>query len=308
MPSPGTLVTYDMVGIKEDISNIIKNISPTDVPFQSSIGSESIHQLKHQWQEDSLAAAIGTNAVVQGSDAGSAVFVATVMRDNITQILEKVVAVADTMQVVSTYGRDKELAYQMAKKSKEIKRDFETTLLSHQTRVTGDGVSTAGKMDGAYVQVDSTHKFHAADATTTLNPAAPAAFNETVLLKANQVLYTDGGEAEILMIKPADSLILASLAAATGRLRELGADSKKIVNVVNVYVSPFGEQKVVLNRFMPTTDAYMFCPANWKKLVLRNWFRETLAKTGDSTKVMMRGEFSLKHTNFKSSAIITDLT
>ena len=34
---------YDVVGKKEDISDIITNISPTDTPFISSIGSEKVH-------------------------------------------------------------------------------------------------------------------------------------------------------------------------------------------------------------------------------------------------------------------------
>lgn len=302
------VTTYSMVGIKEDVSNIITNISPTATPFQSVIGAENIHQLKHQWQEDALDAASTSNAAIQGADAPSSTFSPTVLRDNITQIFTKVAMTADTTDAVQTYGREKELAYQMMKKSKEIKLDFEKTLLSGQSRVVGDGSSTAGKFDAVQVQIDAAHKFHAADSSTTLNPAAPAAFNETVLLTANQVLYTNGGEASILMIKPGDALKVAAFAAAAGRQRFVDNTAKKLVNVVDVYVSPFGEQKVVLNRQMKTTDALLFDPSSWKKLVLRNWFRVTLAKTGDSTKVQMLGEFSVKHNNFKASALITDLS
>lgn len=302
------VTTYQQVGIKEDISNIITNISPTATPLQSVIGGENIKNIKHQWQEDSLAAPNVSNAAIQGADAPSSSFTPTVLRDNITQIFTTVAMTSGTADVVDTYGRAKELAYQMMKKSKEIKRDFEAVLLSGQTRVVGDGATVAGKFDAVQVMIDSTHKFHAADASTTLNGAALAAFNETVLMTANQTLYVDGGEATVLMIKPQDSKLIAAFAAATGRSRLLDTTAKKIVNVVDVYVSPFGEQKVVMNRFMKVTDALLFDPSNWKKLTLRNWSRETLAKTGDSTKIQLLGEFSLKHTNFKASALITDLS
>ena len=300
--------TYSMVGIKEDISSIITNLAPTATPFQSVIGRENVKQIKHQWMEDSLDAPSTTNAAIQGADAPTSTFTPTVLRDNITQIFTKVAMTAGTADVVQTYGREQELAYQMMKKSKEIKRDLEVTLLSGQTRVVGDGATVAGKFDAAQVMISATQKFHAADGSTTLNGSALASFNESVLLKANQVLYTNGGEADLLMIKPADSLLVAAFASAAGRTRYVDNTAKKLVNVVDIYVSPFGEQKVVLNRFMKVTDALLFNASNWKQLVLRNWFRKTLAITGDSTKIQMLGEFSLKHTNFLASALITDLS
>jgi hypothetical protein len=44
----------------------------------------------------------------------------------------------------------------------------------------------------------------------------------------------------------------------------------------------------------------------WSLATLRPWMRETLAKTGDSVKQMIVGEFSLKHKNFKASGIVLD--
>jgi len=32
--------TYDTVGIKEDVSDVISNIAPTKTPFQTMIGSD----------------------------------------------------------------------------------------------------------------------------------------------------------------------------------------------------------------------------------------------------------------------------
>ena len=130
---------------------------------------------------------------------------------------------------------------------------------------------------------------------------------ETNLLACHKAIYDNGGEPEILMIKPADALIVAGFAAASGRQRDFGS-SKTITNVVDLYVSPWGELKVVMNRWLLATVAFLYDPAMFKKCVLRNWSREMLAKDGDAERHMVVGEFSLKHKNFKSSGYIANLT
>ena len=101
-------------------------------------------------------------------------------------------------------------------------------------------------------------------------------------------------------------LRIAAFAAATGRSRDVG-DGKKIVNVVNILETPFGTQRVVMNRWLKADNALLTDPDNWRRLVLRNWFRRTLAKTGDATRVQIIGEFSLKHSNFLASVLLTNL-
>ena len=144
--------------------------------------------------------------------------------------------------------------------------------------------------------------------TTSSNGGTPRALTEALILTVDQALYTAGAEASYLMIKPADSLIVAGFAAvANSRSRDIGA-STKVVNVVDIYVTPFGEKKVVLNRFLKTTDALLFDPMYWKKAVLRPWTRTTLAKTGDNEMHMIVGEYSLKHLNQSASGLVTDLS
>jgi hypothetical protein len=109
------------------------------------------------------------------------------------------------------------------------------------------------------------------------------------------------------MVKPADALIISSFANSASRPRDIG-DGQKLVNSIKVYVTPFGELKVVVNRFIKTTNALLYDPSNWKKCVLRPWTREALAKTGDNEMQMLVGEFSLKHVNQAASGLINALT
>ena len=286
---------YDVVGIKEDISDIISNISPTYTPFQSVIGSETVHNTLFQWQEDALAAVNLNNKNVQGADATETAPVATSLKSNYTQILMKALKVADTTDATSRYGRAKETAYQLGKYSKEVKRDLEAILLSWQVAAAGDNTSTPAQMHGFKQQV-----YQGAVVNTG---GVGIAMSEANLLSALSTTYTAGAEPSLLMIPPGEGTTVANFAAASGRTRDL-EDMKKVVNAVDLYVSPYGEVKVILNRFANTRTHYVFNPDDWKLAVLRPWTRETLAKTGDATKMMIVGEFSLKHLNSNASSLI----
>lgn len=293
-----TMTSYDQVGKKEDVSDVITNISPTKTPFSTLSGAEGITNIVHQWQEDALAA-VQANSQVEGSNAVVATQVPTTLRQNNSQIMMDTASVSGTADVVKTYGRNKELAYQMTKKAAQLKRNLEYAFVgTGQTALLGND-ATARTMAGYQAQLDPS-------VVQTLGTAGP--LTESILLTTLQTLYDNGAEPDTIMIKPADSLKVAAFAAAAGREKFIQNDDKKIVNVVNVYVSPFGEQKVVLNRFQRITDCLVFEAGMWKKLTLRNWFRETLAKVGDSTQVQLVGEFSLKHKNYFASGMITNLT
>jgi hypothetical protein len=292
---PG-LTSYDIVGAKEDVSDIITNLTPTRTPFQSLIGPEKIKARIKEWQEDALAD-VADNAAVEGADAVNNTLTPTVMRQNNTQILTKAVQIAGTTDAVSTYGRAKETAYQLRKKSQEIKRDLEHALVgTGQVAVLGSS-SVARKMAGVQAQIN-------AGVTTTASANGP--LTEALFMTANQKLYDAGSEAVTLMVKPTDSVRVGSFVTAAGRTRDIG-QGKKIVNVIDVLVTPFGEQKVVMNRFLKKTDALLVDADNWKLMTLRPWTRETLAKNGDSERYMLLGEFSLKHNHRDATGLITGL-
>src|SRR5258706_5062466 len=133
-----TTTTFDIKGIREELRNIIYNISPEDTPFMSNAGRESVENTLYEWQRDVLAAAVSTNAQIQGDDitAFDAV-TATARMGNRTQISRKAILVADTVEAVSKAGRKAELAYQITKRSAEIKRDMETCFFANVGTVAG---------------------------------------------------------------------------------------------------------------------------------------------------------------------------
>lgn len=293
--------SYDVVGTKEDVSDVISNIAPTDTPFTSSIGSETVKNKLFEWQEDDLAS-VTVNAAVEGADAVTQTLTPTVMRDNVTQIFTKSFSVTGTNDAEDKYGRAKETAYQMVKKGKEIKRDLEHALVGmDQAKVTGSN-TVARQTASAFKQIAAATTVDASGGTGT-----PTAMTEGMLLDLGQELYKQGAEPTTFMVKPEDALIVAAFDRAAGRYREINGEGKKIVNAVDLYVSPFGSYKVVINRFIKSTNALLFDAKMWSLAWLRKWTREKLAKTGDADKHMILGEVGLKHKNQLASGTIMNL-
>jgi len=142
-----TYQTYTSIGQREDLSDVIYSISPTDTPFMSSIGKGKATATNHEWQTDALASAVLTNAAVEGDTASDATIGVTTRVGNKTQISQKTVKISGTLEAVDKAGRKSEKSYQLAKASAEIKRDMETTLLSNQASTNGNS-STARKLGG----------------------------------------------------------------------------------------------------------------------------------------------------------------
>tara|TARA_R100000951_G_scaffold106793_1_gene101597 strand:- start:2027 stop:2887 length:861 start_codon:yes stop_codon:yes gene_type:complete len=286
------------VGKKEDVSDIISDISPLSTPMFTLMKTEKVQARVFEWQEDAIRSSSADNAIVEGADATMATLVATTMRSNTTQIMEESFQVSKTADAIATYGRAKETAHQLSKALKAIKKDVEASFVGRdQAAVTGSG-SAARKMASLLNQI-STAVDAGANATDPLT--------EAKLLTAGETAYNNGSDVNTFMIKPGDAQIVAGFAGSAGRNREI-AQGKTLVNAIDLYVSPYGEYRAVLNRELATDHALLVDPSMFKTAVLRPFARTLLAATGDSDKHSIVGEYSCKHMNFGDSVKITGLS
>jgi len=292
-----TYTTYNQVGRAEDVSDIITDITPTDTPMSTLMKSEKTHARVFEWQEDSLANA-AVNAAVEGADASMATLSPTTMRSNVTQILTKAFQISATADAIKTYGRAKETAYQMGKALKEIKRDQERAFVGVSQAAVSGSASAARKMASIDQMITN---------STDAGSNATDPLTEAKLLVAGQDAFEKGSDPSVLMVKPADGLVIAGFTAASGRNREF-ASTKTLVNVIDIYVGPFGTYKVVLNRHQLTTHAFLIDPSMFKQVVLRPYTRTLLAKNGDSDRHQIVAEISCKHMSFADSHMITGLS
>ena len=293
----GTLKTFDQVGKREDVEDIIYDISPTTTPMLSSIGSSTAAATLHQWLQDELAA-VATNASVEGADAGTASTITQTVKTANTQIFDKVVQVSGTAEAVGTYGRTSDLAYAIAKAGKEIKRDIEHSFVgAGQAGSAGNG-TTASQLTSAANQIA---------AATTNTAGSNRAFTEALLLDVLQKCYEEGGEPNQVQVTPSHSVTVAGFATASGRQRDF-ATGTTLVNAVDIIISPFGQVSVVPNRFLNANTCLVLDTEYWSRAVLRPMQTIVLAKTGDSDKRQMLTELTLVCENDKASGKIDALT
>lgn len=298
---------YDAVGVKEDVSDIITNISPTKTPFQTSVGNEKCTQKVFDWQEDTLRA-VAANVQQEGFTASDVAITATTLRENVTQIMAETIKISASMDSTDTYGRAKESAYQIAKSAAQVKRDLEHAYVgTAQNKVKPTDNTTNRQMSGFQRQLLNDGGNVMTSANTVLYTGGTSTVpTEALLLDLLQGLYTNGADPKVIQVTPANTRVIADFAKAAGRYRTLENMSKTILNVVDLYVSPFGEQRLMLNRFLKSKNTLVYDPDLWRKVTFRPWSRETLAKTGDNTSIMLVGEMSLKHKNFLSSGAIVE--
>ena len=309
-----TFTTYDAVGIREDLANTISNISPEETPFMSNVGSENVSNTFFEWQTDSLAST-STTPVINGDDVSSFdATSATTRLGNYTHIRRRTYVIADNLAAVDEAGRADEVAYQVAKRGKELKRDIETVLLDNNARVAGNSSTapeTAGL--GAWIATnDSVGTGGAAptgDGTDARTDGTQRAFTEAMLKDVMQQTWTSGGNPSILMVGAFNKQAVSAFAGIAAQRYMAPSDSPTtIVGAADVYMSDFGTLTVVPNRFQRARDAWVLDPEYASVCYLRPIQKVDLAKTGDAEKGMLIGEFGLKVMNEAAHGIVADLT
>jgi hypothetical protein len=308
-----TYQTYTAIGQREDLSDVIYNISPTDTPIMSSVGKSKATAVYHEWQTDSLAAATTNNAAVEGDDATDATMSPTTRLGNYTQIVQKTVKISGTLDAVDKAGRKSEKAYQLAKASAEIKRDIETIISANQGRSAGNS-STARKLGSllSWITTNSSVGTSGADPTTigvsTRTDGTARSFTETILKDVIQQVYTAGGNPKILMVGAYQKQAVSAFAGiAAQRYMAPGNEPTTIIGAADVYMSDFGTVSVVPNRFMRTRDALVLDPEYAALAYLRPFATNELAKTGDSEKTQILAELTLEVRNEAAHGIAADL-
>ena len=295
--------SYTGAGIAESFEDVIYDISPEETPLLSMAKKTSAGQTYHQWQTDVLAAA-ATNAQLEGDDASYATLAATTVLGNYTQISRKTVNISNTYDVVKKYGRKSEVAYQLMKAGKELKRDMEFALVRNQASSAG-GAGTARTSAGLESWI-SGNRIIATGNTTATTPgfaagvvAAPTdgtagTFVEADLKSALEAAWLDGGEPTTILMSSKNKKLFSAFAGIAEKRHMVNGTSEAIITAAaDVYVSDYGNHTVKLDRFMRDEAVLCIDPQYVSVASLRPITKEELAKTGDSTKYLMTAEYAL---------------
>ena len=335
------------VGIREDLSDVITRIAPTETPVYTSLKKETVKNALYEWQVQELAAASASNAIEEGADAAAASHVATSRVSNRTQISAKYGQVSGTLDAVDTAGRARETAYQKMLKGLELRRDIEKTILTPQVSAAGVSGSSA-RTTGTLAAYISNFTAAAQDQTSMNDAAADAAPADAATTGYNfgaydldsdaganipdftgsdralalglideqmQEAFTDGGQPNIMVVSPANKanfsdLGLGATTVVDNQINQTAAKPASVVGAVSVYLTDFGQLDVVVDRFASNDAVYLLDTeyASVVNLPGRNFKVEDLAKAGDSTKFQIICEWGMKVLAPKAHAAIYDLS
>lgn len=310
-----TIQAVGRIGNREDLSDIIYNISPTDTPFLSAIKRGKAEATYTEWQTDSLTAANADNYTVQGDDLANEARANSTRVGTHTQIFKKVVGTSTTQQAVKQAGRANEHAYQLAKAGKEMKRDMEARFTANKASVAATA-SVAGQTAGALAWLTT----NTSGGTGTANGGFSAgivaaatngtqrAFTEALLKSMVVSAWNAGGEPTMAIMSMTQKQTAAAFAGLAQSRRETGNKRLTIVAGADVYVSDAGEIALVPDRFCSARDCLIVDPTMWEVAELDGMKKIELAKTGLADRHALYTEVALKCLNEAASAAIRDLT
>lgn len=330
MPT-GTIETYNIAESQaEDFADIVYDISPTETPTIMMCGRAKATGSKHEWSMDQLDAA-ADNALAQSADASYIQAVAVVRMANYCQISGKAVSVSGTAEAVQMKGFSSTLGYQMAKKSKEIKRDMEFTMVGNAPALM---LSAAGSAGVAARSAAMQAYFHE-DWTTTRDPlpglhvlrgggaaasggfveatdlfAIPVDGDQRALLEthvklAMQGAWRNGGNPTCVMAGPYNKTEISAFSGNSTQVNR--TETRKLIATFDVMATDFGDVQIIPNRFQRERDVFVLTKELWSINYLRPFFQQALAKTGDAENRQLLVEWTLQGKNHAGSAIIADL-
>lgn len=306
-----TFDSYDANGIREDLSDVIYNISPEETPFLSSMKKTSASNTLHEWQTDSLRAST-TNAHIEGDDTTAEARSATTRLGNYTQIFKNAVSVPDTDEGLDKAGRNKEIAYQTLKIAKEQKLDIEKALFANNARVAG-GSGTARELAGvgAWLTTNVTNvgvggANPTGDGSDARTDGTATAFTQTDFDSAMQSIWEQGGNPDKVYLSAYQMNIALGFSGNNNQRSTIKSEAEKVVNHMAVYVTPWGTVEFVPTRENRGTDVIIADSSMWEIAELRPTKNTALAKTGDSTRRQVLTELTLVCKNEKANGMVAD--
>lgn len=291
------LQTYQDTGRREDLIDIIGDVSPDDNPLSTMLATTKATQTIHEWLEDYLARPSSVSTAIEGTAASYSDLTQPVRRNNVTQIISTTFRVSGTERVVSVAGMGDPMEYQAAKALRNWKNNLEYALING-SRASGD--SGVGRQMAGIKSIVTSH-YTARLSGTSLSETE---FNAMALDVA-----TDVGTSDVFDIVLTTLQLRQKLSTFTaGSTRYVSADDKRLVRPVMVYESDFGPHRIFGHKDVPSAAAtpgpYIFGlkESKWRIAYLRPPVREMLAKDGDRDNGQIVGEATLEFLAERSSA------
>jgi len=300
--------TYSATSDREDLSNIIYNISPMQTPFMSSIGKRSINNVVFDWQTEVLATPVATGEL-EGFELSRSASVATTRVSNVAMISKRDATVSGSQESSDPAGKRSEMAHQLAIMSKALKRDMEEALCQKGAKTTGN--ATTARVTGGFESWITSNDSRGSGGASTGGGAAPTdgtqrALTETLLKDVLQLCFENGGEPSLAICGPHNKQVISGF---TGRsqARQM-IDANTVEASVSIYSSDFGELKIVPSNRSRERSLLLVDPEYAKVCYLRDFKTVDIATIGDAMTKMIIVEYGLEVSNEAAHGVVADLT
>ena len=300
--------TYSATADKEDLSNIIYNISPMQTPFMSSIGTRNVKNVVFDWQTEVLPTP-SSSGELEGFELSRSAAQATVRESNVCMISKRDATVSGSQEVSDAAGKRSEMAHQLALMAKALKRDMEEALCQNGAKTTGN--ATTARVTGGFESWVETNVSRGSGGSGAGNGAAPVdgtqrALTEDLLKDVLQLSFENGGEPSLAICGPHNKQIISGF---TGRsqARQM-IDANTVEASVSIYSSDFGELQIVPSNRSRERSLLLVDPEYAKVAYLRNFQTVDIATIGDAETKMIVAEYGLEVSNEKAHGIVADLS
>lgn len=305
-----TTDSYELIGKREDLSDVIYNIAPEETPFFSRSAKTSASNQLHEWQTDTLRAS-GDNAHIEGDDTIADAITATVRLGNRLHIFKNAVRISGSESYNRKAGRAREMAYQIVKVTKEHKKDIERALFLNQAAVAGDNL-TARRLAGTGAWV-KTNVDKAGDGTNPTGNGTNSridgtqrTFSQTLFDNVMQQIWNSGGEPDTVYLSSYQMNIALGFIGNNNQRSNVEASGNRVIKNMQVYVTPWGDVNFIPSRENRSRDVWIMQDDMWAIAVGRPTTTEELAKTGDSDVRQIVTELTLVCRNEAASGLVAD--
>jgi len=275
------LQTYQAIGNREDLLDIITDISPEETPMFTRFKKYKANAKYMEWQTDSLETA-ASNKAVEGADFSFSRPSVRTRTGDYTQIFANTYSVSSTQEATDTAGVSSEMAYQASKAMKEHKRDIEYALINETGSAGASGTARSLKGVPSWVSTNKTC-------------GNSCALTETMYNTLLQDIWDQGGNPDVTYVNGWQKRKISGF--STENTRYISGEDKKLVNSVSVYESDFGLQTIILDRFVTASILLALQEDLWGIGVFRPSHNVKIAKIADAERAAIVGEYTLVSRN-----------
>lgn len=299
--------TYSATADREDLSNIIYNISPMQTPFMSSIGTRNVKNVVFDWQTESLPTP-DSSGELEGFNLDNATATATVRKTNVCMISKRDATVSGSQEVSDAAGKRSEMAHQLAIMAKALKRDMEEALCQKGAKATGS--ASVARVTGGFENWVESNESRGSGGSSAGDGAAVTDgtqrdLTETLLKDVLQSAFSNGGEPSLAICGPHNKQVISGFTGRSSARQMI--DANTVEASVSIYSSDFGELQIVPSNRSRERSLLLVDPEYAKVAYLRNFQTVDIATVGDAETKMIVVEYGLEVSNEAAHGIVADL-